>query len=87
VSDGATLRGVLCALWREEGKMSLMKGVHARILATVRPRPRCCEQRTRDSFRGNTCVRDTPLAGYPQVPSSVLMITVYETVKRLSVKE
>mmetsp|Transcript_9455 Transcript_9455/g.22024 ORF Transcript_9455/g.22024 Transcript_9455/m.22024 type:complete len:343 (-) Transcript_9455:110-1138(-) len=53
VSGEGTLRGVLGALWREEGKMSLMKGVHARILATV--------------------------------PSSVLMISVYEGVKRLSV--
>jgi solute carrier family 25 protein 44 len=54
VHDGKTLRSTLIGLWREEGARSFLKGVDARIFATV--------------------------------PSSVLIITVYELVKRLSVK-
>mmetsp|Transcript_55482 Transcript_55482/g.129872 ORF Transcript_55482/g.129872 Transcript_55482/m.129872 type:complete len:329 (-) Transcript_55482:5-991(-) len=52
--DGGTLRSTLVEVWTKEGPTALMKGVNARILATV--------------------------------PSSVLIITVYELVKRLSVK-
>ena len=54
VHDGKSLRSTLLSLWREEGAGSFLKGVSARIFATV--------------------------------PSSVLIITVYELVKKLSLK-
>jgi solute carrier family 25, member 44 len=54
VHDGKTLRSTLANLWREEGIRSFLKGVNARIFATV--------------------------------PSSILISTVYELVKKLSVK-
>ena len=53
VHDGKTLRSTLVSLWREEGMRSFLKGVNARIFATV--------------------------------PSSILIINVYELVKKLSV--
>lgn len=53
--DGSTLRSTLVDVWTKEGPGSLMKGVSARIMATI--------------------------------PASVLIISVYELVKRLSVKQ
>lgn len=55
IKDGNSLASTLRLMWREEGPMSLFKGLGARLLASV--------------------------------PSSIMVITVYELVKRLSLRD